>query len=260
MQKAVSITADAHIQAMGACKPGMYEYELEAILMYEFYRQGARATAYNSIVGSGKNTCVLHYIRNDKRIADGDLVLIDAGAEYQNYASDITRTFPANGRFSQEQAAIYEIVLAAQLAAIQMIKPGVLWTDMQDVILEVITQGLVDVGILKGKVDKLIEQNAYFPYYMHKSGHWLGLDVHDVGAYRINQSWRPLEAGMVLTVEPGIYLAADLPHVHKKWHNIGVRIEDDVLVTANGAQVLSQAIPKSIADIENIMAKKHATV
>lgn len=260
MQKAVDISAKAHVRAMQVCKPGMYEHELEAELMYEFIRHGARTPAYQSIVGSGKNSCVLHYVNNDHQIAEGDLILIDAGAEYQNYASDITRTFPANGRFTTEQCTIYEIVLAAQKAAIDAIKPGVSWVKMQDVILKTITEGLVEVGILKGSVSGLIEKQAYFPFYMHKSGHWLGLDVHDVGSYRVQDKWRTLAPDMVLTVEPGIYISADIPGVHKRWHNIGIRIEDDVLVTTNGREVLSRHIPKTVAQIEAIMAEEHETV
>lgn len=255
MQKAVDITCEAHVRAMRACQPGMYEYELDAELSYSFKRHGALQPAYNAIVGSGRNTCILHYIANNKKIVDGDLVLIDAGAEYGNYAADITRTFPANGRFSPEQRAIYQLVLKAQEAAIKLIKPGVSFMAMQAAIIKVITQGLVDLRILRGNVTKLIEAQAYLPYYMHKSGHWLGLDVHDVGRYRVNNKWRNLQAGMVLTVEPGIYLSADIPGLAKRWHHIGVRIEDDVLVTRKGCEVLSRKIPKSIADIEKLMAE-----
>lgn len=254
MQRAVDITAHAHVRAMEACKPGIMEYQLEAEIMHEFLMHGARAPAYNCIVGSGRNTCILHYVTNNNKVKNGDLVLIDAGAEYQNYAADITRTFPANGRFSAEQAAIYEIVLAAQVAAIKTIKPGASWTKAQEVVVKIITSGLIELGILKGKLNDLIEKEAYAAFYMHRSGHWLGLDVHDVGAYRVGHKWRALEAGMVLTVEPGIYISADIPHVHKRWHNIGVRIEDDVLVTKKGCDVLSHRIPKKMADIEAIMA------
>ncbi len=253
MQKAVDITADAHVAAMKACKPGCYEYQLEAELLYQFQKQGARYAAYNSIVGAGRNTCILHYVKNDAQIQNGDLVLIDAGAEFQNYAADITRTFPANGKFTGEQRAIYELVLASQLAAIEAIKPGLAWTEPQNIIVKILTQGLVDLGILKGNVDDLIEQSAYVPYYMHRSGHWLGLDVHDAGRYKTNDAWRPLQAGMVLTVEPGLYLSADIPGLPARWHNIGVRIEDDVLVTENGYRVLSHTIPKTVADIEALM-------
>lgn len=254
MQKAVDITANAHVRAMTVCEPGMNEYQLEAALISEFQRHGARFPAYNSIVGAGANTCILHYIKNNQPIADGGLVLIDAGAEYDYYAADITRTFPANGRFSTEQRAIYELVLASQLAAIKAAKPGASWTVMQDVIVKVLTQGLVDLGILKGNVRDLIEKEAYFPFYMHRSGHWLGLDVHDVGRYRINNKWRKLEPGMVLTIEPGLYISSDIPGVHKRWHNIGVRIEDNVLITAKGCKVLSQHIPKTVDEIEALMA------
>lgn len=255
MQKAVDITAAAHIRAMQVCKPGMYEYELEAELMYVFQREGARYCAYNSIVGAGKNSCILHYINNNQKIKDGDLVLIDAGAEYQNYAADITRTFPANGRFSDAQRVIYDLVLSAQLAAIEVIKPGASWIHMQSEILRIITAGLVDLGILKGDVEELIAKQAYMPFYMHRSGHWLGLDVHDAGRYRIDEKWRELEPGMMLTVEPGIYISADNKNVDPQWHNIGIRIEDDVLVTEKSYRVLSAQIPKTIADIEATMAK-----
>lgn len=254
MQKAVDITGRAHVRAMEVCKPGMYEYQLEAELMHEFNCHGARFAAYNSIVGSGKNSCILHYVTNNEKINDGDLVLIDAGAEYENYASDITRTFPANGRFSKEQRAIYELVLSAQLAVIKAIKPGALFSVMQEIVVKVITQGLIDLGLLKGKLSTLIEKQAYTPFYMHRAGHWLGLDVHDAGLYRVDGKWRKFEPGMVVTVEPGIYISADTPGVHKKWHNIGVRIEDDVLVTQKGNDVLSKHIPKQVADIEGLMA------
>lgn len=255
MQKAVDITAKAHLRAMRACQPGTYEHELEAELMYEFQRHGARFSAYSSIVGAGRNSCILHYVSNNARIADGDMVLIDAGSEYQNYASDITRTFPANGHFSSEQRAIYDLVLAAQLAAIKAVKPGAVWTAPQEIIVKIITQGLIDLGLLKGRLDSLIEQEAYFPFYMHRSGHWLGLDVHDAGRYKIGDKWRKLESGMVLTVEPGIYISSDIPGVPKRWHNIGVRIEDDVHVTAKGCEVLSEDIPKRADVIEAIMEK-----
>jgi Xaa-Pro aminopeptidase len=256
MRKAASISANAHIRAMQICKPGMNEYQLDAELNYEFQRHGARHVAYSSIVGSGPNTCILHYITNNRTINDGELVLIDAGCEWSNYASDVTRTFPANGRFSKEQRAVYEIVLAAQLAAIKAIKPGVSFDTIQAITVNIITQGLIDLEILKGERQELIEQQAYLPFYMHKVSHWLGLDVHDVGRYKLGEKWRKLQAGMLLTVEPGIYISADIPGVHKRWHNIGVRIEDDILVTSRGHEVLSHAAPKTIADIEKLMAKK----
>lgn len=259
IQKAVDITTDAHIKAMQYCKPGVHEYQLEAELLYQFNKNGSRAPAYTSIVGAGKNSCILHYIANNEVIKDGDIVLIDAGAEYQNYAADITRTFPANGKFSPEQKAIYELVLDSQLAAIKSIKPGSSWTKAQEIIVEIITQGLVDLGILKGNVKELIANHAYFPFYMHRSGHWLGLDVHDAGRYRVNDKWRELEPGMVLTVEPGIYIAETIPGVPKRWHNIGVRIEDNVLVTKTGCEVLSARIPKTVADIEALIATTRET-
>lgn len=254
LQKAVDITSGAHIRAMQACKPNSYEYQLEALLLYEFKAHGAQSPAYTSIVGSGRNSCILHYIANDKKIENGDLVLIDAGAEVNNYAADITRTFPANGKFSAEQREIYSLVLAAQLAAIKTVKPKASWLAAQSAVVNILTQGLVDLGILKGNVDTLIEKQAYLPFYMHRSGHWLGLDVHDVGRYRVDDKWRHLSPGMVFTVEPGLYISADIPGVPKRWQNIGVRIEDDILVTEKGHHVLSQSIPKEIADIEAIMA------
>ncbi|HSW68720.1 MAG TPA: Xaa-Pro aminopeptidase [Gammaproteobacteria bacterium] len=255
MRKAAEISADAHVRAMKFCKPGMYEYQLEAEIFHEFQRQGARHHAYTPIIGSGANSCILHYITNDQIIQKHGLVLIDAGAEYQYYASDVTRTFPANGRFSEEQRAIYEIVLEAQLAGIKAIKPGVPWNQIDIITNKIITQGLIDVGLLKGRLDHLIEKQAYFPFYMHRSGHWLGLDTHDAGTYKMNDKWRKLEAGMVRTVEPGLYISSDIPGVHKRWHHIGVRIEDDILVTKNGHDVLSHGAPKKIDEIERLMKK-----
>ncbi len=252
MQRAIDITRDGHLRAIRACRPNKYEYELEAELMYAFRSHNA-GNAYTPIVGAGRHSCILHYVSNNHKIAGGDLVLIDAGAEYQHYAADITRTFPANGKFSAEQRAIYELVLQAQLAAIKAIKPGVPFTMMQDVVVKIITQGLIDLGLLKGKLDDLIKKQAYFPFYMHRAGHWLGIDVHDAGRYTVDKKWRPLEPGMVFTVEPGIYISADIPGVPKRWHNIGVRIEDNVVVTEKGCEVMSQHIPKKIDDIEALM-------
>lgn len=254
MQKAADITTKAHLRAMSICKPGMYEYELEAALTYEFQRQGARHPAYSSIVGAGKNSCVLHYVDNRDKIEDNTVVLIDAGAEYQNYASDVTRTFPANGRFSAEQKAVYEIVLAAQKAAIDYIRPGKIMVDTQTVVLSVLVQGLVDLGLLKGNVDSLIEQKAYLPFYMHRPGHWLGLDVHDAGSYQVDGKWRTIESSMVFTVEPGLYIASSIQGVPERFHHIGVRIEDDIYVTDAGCEVLTKALPKEINEIEAIMA------
>ena len=254
MRKAAEISAQAHTRAMEFCKPGMNEYQLEAEIMHEFQRNGARTPAYTSIVGSGANTCILHYVNNNQTIKNGDMVLIDAGAEYNYYAADITRTFPANGKFSPEQRAIYDLVLRAQLAGIKAVKPGTSWPTMQTVMVKIITQGLIDLGILKGKLNDLIAKEAYFPFYMHKSGHWLGIDVHDAGKYKVNGKWRTLQPGMVLTIEPGIYISSDIPGVNKRWHNIGVRIEDDILVTAKGNEVLSKDVPKSVAEIEMLMS------
>lgn len=254
MRKAAEISADAHIRAMRFCKPGMYEYQLEAEITHEFLRQNARAHAYTPIIGSGKNSCILHYVTNDQIIQNGSLVLIDAGAEYFYYSADVTRTFPANGRFTAEQRAIYEIVLAAQLAGIEAIKPGTAWNRIDDIVIKIITQGLLDIGLLKGKLNDLIEKKAYAPFYMHRSGHWLGLDTHDAGDYKIKNKWRKLEPNMVRTVEPGIYISADIPGVPKRWHNIDVRIEDDVVVTPKGHDVLSEGAPKRVDDIEALMA------
>jgi Xaa-Pro aminopeptidase len=256
MRKAARISAKAHCRAMKKCKPGMREYQIESELLYSFMQQGARFTAYSSIVGGGANGCILHYIDNQDVLQDGDLLLIDAGAEFEHYASDITRTFPVNGRFNKEQRALYEIVLEAQLAAIEEVKPGNHWNDPHNAAVRVITTGLKSVGLLKGSVDKLIKSEAYKPFYMHRTGHWLGMDVHDVGDYKIDDEWRLLEPGMVLTVEPGIYIGASMSKVPSKWHNIGIRIEDDVLVTRDGHEVLSAGVPKAVDEIETLMAGK----
>lgn len=253
MRKAAAISVDGHLRAMKTCKVGMKEYQLEAELLYEFQKQGARFPAYTSIVGSGANSCILHYNTNNKTIKDGSIVLIDAGCEYHNYASDITRTFPANGKFTPEQRAIYEIVLEAQLAGIKAIKPGAPWPIVQEVMVKIIVKGLRDLDLLKGNLKEIIEKQSYFKFYMHKSGHWLGLDVHDVGRYKINGKWRKFQPGMVLTVEPGIYISSDIPGVPERWHDIGVRIEDDVLVTSRGHEVLTQRLPKEVDDIEALM-------
>lgn len=254
MRKAGKISANAHIRAMRACKPGMAEYQLEAEILHEFGRNGARFPAYSSIVGAGRNGCILHYTENSDTIKDGDLVLIDAGCELEHYAADITRTFPANGKFSREQQALYELVLKAQLAAIKTIKPGNHWNQSHDATVRVITRGLVELGLLKGTVGKLIEKEAYKDFYMHRAGHWLGMDVHDVGDYKVGDEWRVLEEGMVMTVEPGIYVAPDNTKVARKWRGIGIRIEDDVVVTKEGCEVLSSDVPKTVAEIEALMA------
>lgn len=254
MAKAAQISARAHERAMLACRAGLHEYSLEAELVYEFMRSGSRAPAYNSIVASGANACILHYVTNRDPLKDGDLVLIDAGCEYYGYASDITRTFPVSGRFNDEQKALYDIVLEANLAAIDAVKPGAVWDDPHAVSVRIITEGLVRLGLLEGDVDALIEDGAYRDFYMHRVGHWLGLDVHDVGDYKIDDSWRLLEPGMVTTIEPGIYVSPDNTSVDSKWRGIGIRIEDDVLVTDAGPRVLSEDVPKSTEAIETLMA------
>lgn len=254
MQQAMQISAAAHCNAMRAATPGIYEYKLEAELDYTFRQGGAHHSAYSSIVAGGDNACILHYVENNQLIPDGALVLIDAGCEINGYASDITRTFPVNGRFSPEQAAIYDIVLQANQAAIESVAPGQRWNVPHDVTVRVITEGLIALGILQGELEQLIQSHAYRPYYMHRAGHWLGLDVHDVGAYQVEGNWRELTPGMVFTIEPGIYIAPDDQSVAAKWRGIGVRIEDNVLVTDSGYQVLTQGVPKQRADIEALMA------
>ncbi|MEH6387632.1 MULTISPECIES: Xaa-Pro aminopeptidase [Pseudomonas] len=259
MQAAAEISAQAHARAMQSCEPGQYEYQLEAELQHSFMRNGSRSPAYASIVAAGRNACILHYTENTSQIRDGDLVLIDAGCELDCYASDITRTFPANGRFSAEQRAIYDIVLAAQAAAIEVIAPGRHWNESHEATVRVITEGLRNLGLLQGDVDELIASEAYRPFYMHRAGHWLGMDVHDVGDYRIGGEWRVLEPGMVMTVEPGIYISPDNTNVPKKWRGIGVRIEDDVVVTRTGCDVLSASVPKDADAIEALMAEARET-
>ena len=254
MRKAADISAEAHCRAMRFCQPGQYEYQLQAEIEHQFMMSGATGPAYTSIVGGGKNACILHYIENQSALKSGDLVLIDAGCEYQNYAADITRTFPINGKFSTAQAAIYDVVLAAQAAAINCISPGVTYDQANKATIEVITQGLVELGILTGDVDQLIAEGAYREFYMHSVSHWLGMDVHDVGDYKINNQWRVYEAGMLLTIEPGIYIAADNQNVDKKWRGIAVRIEDDILVTKAGREVLTDGVPKQRDQIESLMA------
>ena len=252
LRQAAHISGQAHLRAMGACRPGLYEYQLEAELMYEFYRQGSHALAYPNIVASGANSCILHYTENRAQLKSGDLVLIDAGCEYQNYASDITRTFPVNGRFNPEQKAIYHIVLKAQQAIIALIKPGIAWNQLQKTCVDYVTQGLMDLGLLKGNLKDLIQQKSYQKFYMHGCSHWLGLDVHDVGTYKLDKKWRNLEPEMVFTVEPGIYIRPTAD-IDKKWWNIGIRIEDDVRVTSAACEVLTAQTPKDLADIENLM-------
>ncbi len=254
MRRAGEISAEAHTRAMRECQPGRYEYHLEASIQHTFAEYGARFPAYSSIVGSGPNACILHYTENNARMRSGDLVLIDAGCEFQGYAADITRTFPVNGRFTAEQRAIYDLVLAAQRAAIVKVKPGNTWNQPHDATVRVITRGLIKLGLLKGSERDLIKAEAYRDFYMHRAGHWLGLDVHDVGDYRVGGRWRQLEPGMVLTIEPGIYIANDNSRVAKRWRGIGVRIEDDVVVTDTGCDVLTADVPKRAEDIEALMA------
>ena len=251
MQQAGQITALGHIKAMQTTRPNRFEYEIESDILHEFNRHCARFPSYNSIVAGGNNACILHYTENDRPLNDGDLVLIDAGCEFAMYAGDITRTFPINGKFSQPQREIYELVLKAQKRAIELLVPGNSIKQANDEVVRIKTQGLVDLGILKGDVDTLIEQQAYRQFYMHGLGHWLGLDVHDVGSYGQDKQ-RILEIGMVITVEPGIYISedADVPEQYK---GIGVRIEDNLLMTEYGNKILTAAAPKEIADIENLM-------
>ncbi len=253
MRRAAELSSAAHLRAMQAASRVTYEYQLEAELLYGLNLRGCRNVAYDSIVAAGANACILHYTDNDKPLKPGELVLIDAGGEIDNYAADITRTFPLSGKFSAEQRALYQIVLKAQQTGIQQIRPGLAWNEIQRGIVYEITHGLCDLGILKGHVDDLITQEAYKPFYMHNSGHWLGLDVHDCGAYKINGTWRLLQPDMVLTVEPGIYIQAGMPGVDERWWNIGIRIEDDILVTENGYENLTKILPTEIADIEAII-------
>jgi Xaa-Pro aminopeptidase len=253
MKRAMAISARAHQRAMVRCRPGLFEYQIEAELLHEFARAGARAVAYPSIVAGGDNACVLHYVDNADPLKDGDMLLIDAGCEYDGYASDITRTFPVNGRFSPAQRAIYEVVLAAQRAAIDRIRPGAHWNEPHEAAVEVITEGLVELGLLKGRVATAIKKERYRRFYMHRTGHWLGMDVHDVGDYRIAGEWRMLEPGMVMTVEPGLYVPSGDRSVPRRFWGIGVRIEDDVLVTPEGAEVLTAAVTKDPDEVEALV-------
>lgn len=253
MRRAASISAQAHVRAMQLTRPGLMEYEVEAELLHEFRRNGAQSPAYTSIVAGGANACVLHYVSNDAALNDGDLLLIDAGCELDGYASDITRTFPINGKFSGPQRDVYELVLAAQMAAIDKVKPGNEWEDPHRAALQILVQGMLDLGLCKGTPESIIESGDYKKFYMHRTGHWLGMDVHDVGDYKRGGVWRKLEPGMMLTVEPGCYIRPD-EAVPKQFWNIGIRIEDDVLVTDNGCDIITAGVSKSIAEIEAIMA------
>jgi Xaa-Pro aminopeptidase len=256
MRRAAAISAEAHRRAMRTVRPGQAEYEIEAELLHEFRRCGAQAPAYTSIVAGGANACVLHYVRNDGVLADGDLLLIDAGCELDGYASDITRTFPVNGKFSGPQRDVYQLVLAAQAAAIAAVGPAATWQQPHEAAVRVLAQGFIDLGLLSGDVDQVIESEAYKKFYMHRTGHWLGLDVHDAGDYKRDGQWRALQPGMVLTVEPGCYIRAG-EGVPERFAGIGIRIEDDVLVTGGGHEVLTAAAPKTIADIEEQMRSGH---
>jgi Xaa-Pro aminopeptidase len=250
MRRAAAISGEAHVAAMRSTRPGMRELEVEALLEYTFRRLGSTGPAYASIVAGGANACILHYVENDQVLRDGDLLLIDAGAEHEYYASDVTRTFPVNGRFNAEQRALYELVLEAQLAAIDAVRPGVSFVAVHELTVEILCAGLVKLGLLEGPVDKALRSESYKRFYMHRTSHWLGLDVHDCGAYLHAGASRKLEAGMVLTVEPGLYVAEGDDSVDARWRGIGVRIEDDVLVTAAGHEVLTAGIPKSVDEVE----------
>jgi Xaa-Pro aminopeptidase len=264
MRHAAKISAAAHVRAMQTTRPGQFEYEVEAELLYVFKKGGSQFPAYGSIVAAGVNGCCLHYRENNQKMRDGDLLLIDAGCELNGYASDITRTFPINGKFSGAQKAVYEIVLASQVAAVAATKPGMRFIDPHLAAVRVLTEGLIDLKLIEGPLDDAIEQQRYSRFYMHRTGHWLGMDVHDCGEYReplapgekiaagVDKPWRILKPGMVLTEEPGLYIspAAD---VAKEFHGIGIRIEDDAVVTANGCELITSGVPKSIAEIENLM-------
>ena len=253
MREAARISIAGHQRAMRACRETPMEYVLEAEFLYEITRQGSRSTAYDSIVAGGARGCVLHYTANNQALVPGELVLMDAGGEWGHYAADITRTFPVSGRFSQEQRLIYELVLRAQHAGIACVKPGAAWDSIQQAVVEVLTQGLVELGLLHGAVDALIDAHAYKPFYMHSAGHWLGLDVHDAGAYTVDGSWRVLEPGMVLTVEPGLYISKGAEGVDSRWWGIGVRIEDDIHVTHDGHENLTEALPVTVDALEDFL-------
>jgi Xaa-Pro aminopeptidase len=255
MKRAARIAVTAHRRAMMICEPGMHEYELEAEFLHEFARHGARCS-YDPIVAGGENACILHYRTNRDVLRDGDLVLIDAGCECELYASDVTRTFPVNGVFSAPQRELYDIVHAANEAAKQKVRAGNHWNDPHDAAVREITVGLRELGLLKGRLPSLIREEAYRPYFMHKTGHWLGMDVHDVGDYKVADSWRLLEPGMVTTIEPGIYVAPGAKGVAKRWRGIGIRLEDDVHVSRNGSEVLTADLPLAADEIEALMSTR----
>ncbi|MCP5317321.1 MAG: aminopeptidase P N-terminal domain-containing protein [Chromatiaceae bacterium] len=255
MRRAARLAAQAHTELMRRVEPGMYEYQLGAIFSHHCQMAGASQLAYPSIVGGGNNACVLHYIENSQPLNDGDLVLVDAGCELECYASDITRTYPVNGRFSEPQRILYELVLEAQAAAIDKARVGNHWNDPHEAAVRVLTKGLLKLGLLRGTLAKALKAKSYSRFYMHRTGHWLGMDVHDVGDYKVDGHWRLLEKGMVLTVEPGLYIPQGTKGIAKKWQGIGIRIEDDVLVTDGEPDVLSRDVPKSVELIESVMAK-----
>ena len=255
MQRAADIAAEAHCEAMRAARPGMKEYEVEALIELIFKRRGAAAPAYTSIIGAGANATVLHYINNDGELREGELLLIDAGAEYKGYASDITRTFPISGKYSKPQRDIYDLVLKAQMECVELVRPGTTHDQLKTHSIKVLTEGLVELGLLQGKPEDLIKEKKYEKFYMHGLGHMLGIDVHDVGRYYFDQESRALEAGVVMTVEPGLYIAPDAKDVPAEYLGIGVRIEDDVLCTANGPRVLTSKVPKQAEEIEALMAR-----
>ena len=255
MQTAADIAAEAHVEAMKAARPGMQEYQLEALIEQIFRKRGAAGPAYTSIVGGGANATVLHYINNDAELHDGDLLLIDAGAEYKGYASDITRTFPVNGRYTKAQREIYDLVLKAQMSCVEMVRPGVTHDQLKQHSIEVLTEGMVELGLLKGEPEELIKEKKHEQFYMHGLGHMIGIDVHDVGRYYFGEQSRALEPGVVMTVEPGIYISPETKDIPAQYLGIGVRIEDDVLCTNNGPRVLTSKVPKQAEEIEALMAR-----
>jgi len=256
MQRSARLAVAAHRRAMTVCKPGMHEYELEAEFRHEFARHGAQCS-YTPIVAAGANACILHYTENRAALKDGDLVLIDAGCEFRMYASDVTRTFPVNGRYSEPQRELYDIVHAAHAAAVDKVRRGNHWNDPHDAAVREITRGLRELGVLRGRLGDLVSKEAYKPYFMHKTGHWLGIDVHDVGDYKIAQEWRLLEPGMVMTIEPGIYVSSDAGKAAARWRGIGIRLEDDVHLSRDGPRILSRDLPSSAEEIEAFMDRVH---
>ena len=257
MRRAAAVTREAHVRAMQVAKPGVFEYEVEAEILRVFRKHGSQRPAYGSIVGSGPNATVLHYRRNDRRIEEGDLLLIDAGCELDYVASDVTRTFPVSGKFTPEQRALYEIVLEAQKKCIEATRPGASVDEVHEVAVRVLSEGLIEEGLVTGSLDDVIAEGKYKPYYMHRTSHWLGMDVHDVGTYFVDGKSRPLEPGFVITIEPGLYIARDAD-VDPRWRGIGIRIEDDVLVTAGGREVITADVPKEPGDVERVLAERDA--